>query len=143
MKRVSVPYWQSGNGMLPAFQGVAIQKGHGGIGGVFKGLARSFAPVLKKGLVYAGKKTLKTIIPRMINDVTSGTSFKQSLKNRASEGVREVGNDIKAKLATSFDIQNNKTTKAKNKVSRKRTFVGKGGFKRSASKKRKTIDIFD
>ena len=52
----------------------------------------------------------------MINDVTSGTSFKQSLKNRASEGVREVGNDIKAKLASSFDIQNNKTTKAKNKV---------------------------
>jgi hypothetical protein len=37
------------------FRGPAMQKGYG-VGGLFKGLARSFAPVLKRSRIAAGKK---------------------------------------------------------------------------------------
>ena len=39
---------------LPAFKGVARQRGYG-IGGTFKGLAGTFAPVVKKDLLNLGK----------------------------------------------------------------------------------------
>ena len=48
-----------GGGGLPAFLGPTLQRGHG-IGGIFKGLARSFAPVLKRGITAVGKRALKT-----------------------------------------------------------------------------------
>ena len=42
---------------LPAFKGEAGQRGYG-IGGIFKGLARTFAPIVKKGLLNLWKQAL-------------------------------------------------------------------------------------
>ena len=44
---------------LPAFKGAARQRGYG-IGGIFKGLTRTFAPVVKKGLLNLRKQVLQS-----------------------------------------------------------------------------------
>ena len=43
---------------LPTFKGAAHQTGYG-IGGIFKGLTRTFAPVVKKGPFNLGKQALQ------------------------------------------------------------------------------------
>ena len=44
---------------LPAFKGEAHQKGYS-ISSIFKVLARTFAPVVKKGLLNLGKQVLQS-----------------------------------------------------------------------------------
>ena len=124
--------WQYGNG-LPSFRGgVSVQRGYG-LGGFFKGLARSFAPVLKKGLVNVGKKALETGA-RVIKDASEGKSIKNSLKSRLKQGAKEVS------METFDDIKRHITNKP---ISRKRALKGKGSIVNKRRKLRKnTADIF-
>ena len=48
---------------LPAFKGAARQRSYG-IAGIFKGLTRTFAPVVKKGLLNLGKQALQETCSR-------------------------------------------------------------------------------
>lgn len=80
-------YYQYGNG-IKTFRGPAMQKGYG-LGGLFKGLARSFTPTLKKGLISAGKKALKTGVA-VLNDVAEGKTFKESVKQRTKQNLLNI-----------------------------------------------------
>ena len=76
------------------FHGAALQRGHGifpmqrlqrgrGIGGLFRGLFRTVSPLLKKGLLYAGKTALDAGA-RALDDVRENdTTVKQALLTEA------------------------------------------------------------
>ena len=115
------PVWQYGNG-IKSFRGPAMQKGYG-LGELFKGLARSFAPVLKRGLVTVGKKALKTGV-EVLSDVARGEKVKDSMKKRTKQNVQEI-----------FSIND---AQRKMPISRKRT-IGKKGSKAQRLKR----DIFN
>ena len=115
--------YQNGNG-IQSFRGPTLQRGYG-LGGFFKGLARSFAPVLKRGLVHAGKKAVKTGI-QVLQDVSSGKSFKKAIKERGKQNINEMVSDIKS------EIKQNAST-------RKRILKKKGSLKNQKKKKK---DIF-
>ena len=55
-------YW------LPTFKGVAHQRSYG-IGSIFKGLTRMFAPVVKKGLLNLGKHVVQSRV-QVLDDVS-------------------------------------------------------------------------
>ena len=97
MKRLSAPHWQYGGTSMPAFHGASIQRGHGAIGGIFKGLARSYAPVLKRTLLKAGKQALRAI-PQVIKDVRRGKSLKRSIKDRSMQSIKSFGDTFKREL---------------------------------------------
>ena len=61
----------------------SLQRGYG-IGGLFRGLIRSATPMLKKGLLKAGKKALE-IGANTLNDVQEND---ESFKNALSKQVR-------------------------------------------------------
>ena len=82
---------------MPAFHGASIQRGHGAIGGIFKGLARSYAPVLKRTLLKAGKQALRAI-PQVIKDVRRGKSLKRSIKDRSMQSIKSFGDTFKREL---------------------------------------------
>ena len=116
--------YQTGDGMQ-AFRGSTIQRDYG-LDGFFKGLARSFVPVLKRGLVHAGKKAVKTGI-QVLHDVSDGKSFKKAIKERGKQNINELASDIKNEIKQST-------------ITRKRTSKKKGSLK---NQKKKKIDIFD
>jgi len=115
--------YQTGNGLKP-FRGPAFQRGYG-LGGFFKGLARSFAPVLKQGLAKVGKKALKTGV-QVFQDVSQGKSVKESIKRRGKQNINEMFTDIRGEIKGKLN-------------SRKRTSSAKG----STLKRKKRKDIFD
>ena len=92
--------------------------------GLFKGLARSFTPTLKKGLISTGKKALKTGVA-VLNDVAEGKNFKESVKQRTKQNL--------------IDLIPIKNIQKVRKVSRKRAIAKKG----TKNKKRQKIHIFD
>lgn len=116
--------YQTGNGMH-SFRGSTMQRGYG-LGGFFKGLARSFAPVLKRGLVHVGKKAAKTGI-QVLQDVSDGKSFKKAIKERGMQNINEMVSDIKSEIHQGIST-------------RKRTSKKKGSLKNQKKKKK---DIFD
>lgn len=106
---------------LKVFRGPAMQKGYG-VGGLFKGLARSFAPVLKRGLVAAGKKALKTGV-EVLNDVSQGKNIKKSIKNRAMENVQDIFSSIKASPKKKTTTRKRSLTKKGTKTKRRKTDI--------------------
>ena len=74
---------------LPAFKRAARQRGYG-IGGIFKGLTRTFAPVVKKGLLNSGKQALQSG-NQILDDVSRGEDVKGTIKRRAVEGTKKIG----------------------------------------------------
>lgn len=109
-----------------AFRGPPMQKGYG-LGGLFKSLARTFAPTLKQGLIKAGKKALKTGA-EVIGDVAEGKNFKDAMKSRAKQNAKEL-----------FLPSINKINSRQN-ATRKRTVRARGSKQR---KRRRLNDIFE
>ena len=62
---------------LPAYRGVAMQRGYG-LGGMFRGLMRAVTPHLKQGLKQVGKRALQTGL-QVMSDVSEGKNLKSSL----------------------------------------------------------------
>ena len=133
------PYYaQYGHG-IPAFRGAAIQKGHG-FGGIFGGLARSFAPVLKKGLFHAGKKALK-VVPRIIGDVKRGTPFTESLTNRSMDGLYELGSDLhRAIVPPMSNVKQKRRSISKKNIRKRASTASRGAI---LKKRKRAKDIFD
>ena len=73
-------YYQFG-GNLSAFRGPALQKGYG-FGGLFKGLARTLAPALKRGSISVGKRALQTGT-EVLNDYVQGGDLKNVIKTKS------------------------------------------------------------
>ena len=77
---------------LPVYSGLPVQRGHG-FGNILGALARSAAPLLKRGAIAVGKQLLKTG-GRVISDIAAGNKLKTSLKRRAKESVQDLGKSI-------------------------------------------------
>jgi len=81
---------QAGNG-ISVFQGYRGQRGHG-IGSTIMGLFRSAAPMLKRGLAAFGKQALGTGL-QIASDMADGSSFSDSAKLRAREGIKRLASE--------------------------------------------------
>ena len=84
---------QSGTGMS-AYSGVRYQRGYGFMGRLWKG---AFLPVIKKVLPFLGKTALTTGID-IVNDVSNGRPFKESVKRRIQETGESVEEKAMAKV---------------------------------------------
>ena len=76
-------YW------LPAFKGAARQRGYG-IGGIFKGLTRTFAAVVKKGLLNLGKQALQSVV-QVLDNISREENVKMTIGRRAVEWAKTIG----------------------------------------------------
>ena len=76
---------QSG-GSLPAYSGVAYQRG-GGLGSFFRGLFRAIWPSVKKVGIVAGKEALRAGSEATRDAVTDGVEFKTALKRRGKQAL--------------------------------------------------------
>ena len=73
---------------LPAFKGAARQRGYG-ISGIFKGLTRTFVPVVKKGLLNLGKQALQSGV-QVLDGVSRRKDLKVAIKRRAVGGAKKM-----------------------------------------------------
>ncbi len=101
MARISKLSQYGGATQFPIYRGIRQQRGHG-IGGLFRGLFRTVAPMLKKGLVHIGKRAL-TAGASALSDIDAGTPIKQAFKNRARVEMNALNpiNRINAALNSS------------------------------------------
>ena len=74
---------------LLAFKGKARQRGYC-IDGIFKGLKRTFAPVVKKGLGNLGKQALKSGV-LVLENVSRREDVKLAIKRHAVEREKNMG----------------------------------------------------
>lgn len=75
------------------YQGVNHQRGYG----IFGDLRRYITPLVFRAGRYLGKQFLQTG-KNVITDVTSGTSFKDSARNRMRETSKKIKQDIFNKI---------------------------------------------
>lgn len=138
---------QAGSGM-PIFVGSKNQRGHG-FGSLLSGLFKTVAPILKSGLSKLGKHAASTGIS-IAGDVLRGQDIKDSAKNRALEGIKNLGRDVglisqsddetrQGRQQSQFpdNSRNQKTVKRKQYTSRTGSSIHK------KKKSRKVGDIFD
>ena len=79
---------------MAIYRGRALQRGHG-LGGLFKGLFRLAAPIIKRSIVPIGKRALKAVGKKALRAgasavqdiVENKVSVKDALKNRAAEVI--------------------------------------------------------
>lgn len=83
----------AGGGRGPYFHGVLHQRGYGWFGD----LRRYLQPIAIKATSYLGKHLLNTG-KNVISDVTSGSSFRDSARNRFRETSTKVKKDLIDKL---------------------------------------------
>ena len=130
VKRKIIEY-QQGYGNIPVFRTYPLQKGYG-LGGLFRGLFRKAAPILKKGLVKATKQALKSGANVFEDVVENQTPFKQAVKKEAKSGFQ----NFKKQFDGSQNVINRGSKKSKSITlakkrkqtrPRKRT---KGGFQK-------------
>ena len=89
---------------MPVFVGRQHQRGHG-IGNILGGLARSVVGFLgDRGLDFL-KQNRGTAISNLIKsgvnvakDVSSGRKFKESLKSRVPEGIKQTARELQFQL---------------------------------------------
>ena len=74
---------------LPAIKAAARQRRYG-LGGIFKGLTKTFAPLVKKGLLNLGKQVLESGV-QVLDDVSRGEDVKVAIKRRVVEGAKKMG----------------------------------------------------
>lgn len=112
---------QRGYGGMRVFRAQPMQRGHG-IGGLFKGLMRVAMPLLKKGLLFAGKRAL-TAGANVLQDVSENkSSLKEAAKNRALEAINPLNliNSAPRKRKSNTSV-----TQRKRKVKRTANTIGK------------------
>ena len=110
---------------LPAFKGAARQRGYD-IGSIFKWLTRTFAPVVKKGLLNLGKQALQSGV-QVLDNVSRGENLKVVIKRRAVEGAKKMSKKSISRAP------------ARKTASRKRTVTG--SRLTAVKKKRVTPDL--
>ena len=94
---------------LPAFGGAVVW--WYGNGGIFKGLTRTFAPVVKNGLLNLVKQVLQSGV-QVLDNVKRGEDVKMAIKRSAAEGAKKMSKKSISRAP------------AKKTASRKRTVTG-------------------
>ena len=94
-------YGGGGRGVNHVFVGATRQRGHG-LGSFFTGLFRSALPYITKGARVVGREALRSGV-NILDDISDGNmSFKDSLKNRADESVKNLKRKAVKKLTTTM-----------------------------------------
>lgn len=88
------------------FHGIAHQRGHG----YFRDIGRRISPYLFKAGRYLGKQLFQTG-KNVITDVASGSSFRDSERNRFRETSKKIKNDIFEKLQQGKGIKRKRCRK--------------------------------
>jgi hypothetical protein len=114
---------QKGGGDFPVYVGRARQRGHG-IGDIFKSIWRFFFPALKTIAPHALRAGAN-----IVDDVTSGNSWKDSTFKHGPSVLNQIPNAISAGVA------------ARNRQSGSGVRRKRAGKRRTLKKKRK-LDIF-
>ncbi|GFQ80480.1 uncharacterized protein TNCT_300071 [Trichonephila clavata] len=109
------------------FQGVSHQRGYG----MFSNLFRMISPIAMKAGKYLGKHILSTG-SKVMSDVVSGTSLKDSTRARLKETSKNIKDDILHKLQSGSGI--------KRKKSRNKNHLPRA--KRSRKNSKAAVDIF-
>ena len=81
-------YARQVGGALSYFTGARVQRGHG-FGSLFSGLLRTVAPLIKRGAVALGKRSLATGA-QIAGDVVAGKNVKKAAKRRATAAGRNL-----------------------------------------------------
>ena len=105
---------------IPAFKGAARKRDYS-IGGIFKGLTRTFTPIVKKGFLDLGKQALESGV-QVLDNVSRGEDVKVAIKRHAVEGAKKMGKKSINRAPT------------RETISRKRTITGS---RFTASKKKR------
>ncbi|GFQ66862.1 uncharacterized protein TNCT_326661 [Trichonephila clavata] len=109
------------------FQGVSHQRGYG----MFSNLFRMISPIAMKAGKYLGKHILSTG-SKVMSDVVSGKSLKDSTRARLKETSKNIKDDILHKLQSGSGIKRKKSHN-KNHLPR---------AKRSRKNSKAAVDIF-
>ncbi|GFQ77421.1 uncharacterized protein TNCT_610121 [Trichonephila clavata] len=115
---------QAGGGQY--FQGVSHQRGYG----MFSNLFRFITPIALKAGKYLGKHLLSTG-SKVMSDVVSGSSLKDSARSRFRETSKKIKDDIMHKIQSGSGIKRKKSHKENHSHRVKRN-----------RKRRKETDIF-
>ena len=99
---------QLGRGGIIVFHGFPCPVQHGGgLGSLFKSVARAVTPLAAQAVRYAGRTGLETGIG-ILSDVLSGENVKAATKRRASAAFQQVKQDalteVKRRLGPSTTI---------------------------------------
>ena len=111
MTKIRMSTYQTGNG-FSIFRAPALQRGYG-IGGIFKGLLRTFTPLIKKGLLSAGKKVLNMGV-NALEDMSKNKIVKRQLKFPSSI-KKTINRETKKRKQTIPNVVNQQTTSRKRK----------------------------
>lgn len=123
-------------GNIPVFVGAPTQRGHGGLGGIFSGLAKMAVPLLKSAAKSAGKTILKSGA-QFAGDILSGKNIKEAAKRRALDAGKNIGKDV---LSSIGDLTNSSASNKKRKASISATTLRPAKRKQTSS--RAPSDIF-
>ncbi|GFS40168.1 uncharacterized protein NPIL_350621 [Nephila pilipes] len=88
------------------FQGASHQRGYG----MFSNLFRYITPIAMKAGKYLGKHLLNTG-SKVMSDVATGSSFKDSAKSRFRETSKKIKDDIIHKIQSGSGIKRKKSYK--------------------------------
>lgn len=88
------------------FHGIVHQRGYG----IFGDIGRLLSPLAVRASRYLGKKILQTG-QNVLSDVSSGTSFRDSAKNRFRETTKNIKDDIFRQLQRGKGIKKNEREK--------------------------------
>lgn len=108
-------------GGLEHFSGITHQRGYG----FFGDLVRHIRPIALKTARYLGKKILSSGAD-VVSDIASGTSMRNSVKNRFNEATSQIKEDIFRKLQQQGRgykrkrVKNKKQTKPRSKKAKHR-----------------------
>jgi hypothetical protein len=104
-------YKAQAGGQLPVYAGRTVMGGKG-LGGMFKGVLRAAAPLLKRVGADLGKRALKTGT-RVVGDAFRGENIGRSLKRRLGETGGELMSDLTDLVGASLSKRPRKKTKKK------------------------------
>jgi len=133
---------QVGGGASNRFEGVLYQRGHG-FGSFFRGLLRFIKPVFKSDIVRSGAKALARQAAetgaQVMGDISEGQNVRQSLKQRAGEGGRQLAGTAKRKLES---VQIGSGKRRRKNVSLSRAVVPSSRRRKQKKKKRSLKTVF-
>lgn len=138
-----------GGGVKQVFAGSRYQRGHGGIGSFLSGLFRSVLPYIKSGAKAVGREAVNAGF-NVLDDVITGTNFKQAVKNNARQSGVNLRNKATRKITEMMSgggykrrgVKRKRQSKTKRAgartIKKTRRKASSSSAKRSTRKKRKT-----
>ena len=118
---------------IPVYHGGELQYGHG-LGNLLGGLFRSAIPLLKKGATALGKTALEAGAD-IVDDVLSGQNVKSSVKKRARQAGRNLGNKAVKVARTSLSQKGGGKVKRKPVRGKKKKVLRKTRTRKNIKRK--------